>query len=170
MGRLRRSNMNVPYLPEAGQYRNAALHNFAVRRSTLPEKPLEARYNGKVRKRSGSVSAPKKNACRQMLDDYVSGAIKPLGLDFDVWRYKRNELYAIVVGAFEKHSLLQILVRLFFVTCPAAHFVARASAARSFLPLWSTSTAGTLTIHTTLSCTASTSSRCASLPLFLPRF
>jgi len=43
--------------------------------------------------------------------EYVSGAITPFGIDFDVFVYKRKELYGMLVGAFEKHGLLATLVR-----------------------------------------------------------
>ena len=96
MGRLRQTNMNVPYLPEAGQFRNVVLHNFAVRRVTPPQVALENKLSGRV------------------LSDFLESGPRPFGIDFDVWRYTRKELYALIVGAFERHDLLQILVRTFF--------------------------------------------------------
>jgi hypothetical protein len=47
----------------------------------------------------------------QVYHEYVSGAIAPFGLDFDVAAHKRRELYGMIVGAFEKNGLLASLVR-----------------------------------------------------------
>jgi len=54
----------------------------------------------------------------QVYHEYVSGAITPFGIDFDVFVYKRKELYGMLVGAFEKHGLLATLVRAHSVLLP----------------------------------------------------
>lgn len=93
MGRLKRTNMSVPYVPEAGQFRNVAVHNFALRRVTPPQPGLENKMSARL------------------LADFLKGSVNPVGLSFDVWRYTRHELYALILGVFRKHGLLEILVR-----------------------------------------------------------
>ena len=48
----------------------------------------------------------------QVYQEYVSGAVAPFGIDFDVFERKRRELYGLIVGAFEKCGLLATLVRI----------------------------------------------------------